>query len=89
MEKIKILVVDDEALMRKLVKDFLVKKDYDVIEAENGEVALDKFYEDSSISLIILDVMMPKLNGWEVCKEVRATSKVPIIMLTAKSTEAD
>lgn len=89
MKKIKILVVDDEALMRKLVKDFLVKKDYDVIEAENGEVALDKFYEDSSISLIILDVMMPKLNGWEVCKEVRATSKVPIIMLTAKSTEAD
>ena len=89
MEKIKILVVDDEALMRKLVKDFLVKKDYDVIEAENGEVALDKFYEDSSISLIILDVIMPKLNGWEVCKEVRATSKVPIIMLTAKSTEAD
>ena len=89
MEKIKILVVDDGALMRKLVKDFLVKKDYDVIEAENGEVALDKFYEDSSISLIILDVMMPKLNGWEVCKEVRTTSKVPIIMLTAKSTEAD
>ena len=89
MEKIKILVVDDEALMRKQVKDFLVKKDYDVIEAENGEVALDKFYEDSSISLIILDVMMPKLNGWEVCKEVRTTSKVPIIMLTAKSTEAD
>lgn len=89
MEKIKILVVDDEALMRKLVKDFLVKKDYDVIEAENGEVALDKFYEDSSISLIILDVMMPKLNGWEVCKEIRTTSKVPIIMLTAKSTEAD
>ena len=89
MEKIKILVVDDEALMRKLVKDFLVKKDYEVVEAENGEVALDKFYEDSSISLIILDVMMPKLNGWEVCKEVRTTSKVPIIMLTAKSTEAD
>ena len=89
MEKIKILVVDDEALMRKLVKDFLVKKDYEVIEAENGEVALDKFYEDSSISLIILDVMMPKLNGWEVCKEIRTTSKVPIIMLTAKSTEAD
>ena len=89
MEKIKILVVDDEALMRKLVKDFLVKKDYDVIEAENGEVALDKFYEDSSISLIILDVMMPKLNGWEVCKEVRTTSKVPIIMLTARSEERD
>jgi len=89
MEKIKILVVDDEALMRKLVKDFLVKKDYDVVEAENGEVALDKFYADSAISLIILDVMMPKLNGWEVCKEIRATSKIPIIMLTAKSTEAD
>lgn len=89
MEKIKILVVDDEALMRKLVKDFLAKKDYDVVEAENGEVALDKFYADPSISLIILDVMMPKLNGWEVCKEIRATSKIPIIMLTAKSTEAD
>jgi two-component system, OmpR family, response regulator ResD len=89
MEKIKILVVDDEALMRKLVKDFLVKKDYEVVEAENGEVALDKFYADSAISLIILDVMMPKLNGWEVCKEIRATSKIPIIMLTAKSTEAD
>ena len=89
MEKIKILVVDDEALMRKLVKDFLAKKDYEVVEAENGEVALDKFYADSSISLIILDVMMPKLNGWEVCKEIRATSKIPIIMLTAKSTEAD
>jgi len=89
MEKIKILVVDDEALMRKLVKDFLTKKDYEVVEAENGEVALDKFYADSSISLIILDVMMPKLNGWEVCKEIRATSKIPIIMLTAKSTEAD
>ena len=89
MEKIKILVVDDEALMRKLVKDFLAKKDYEVVEAENGEVALDKFYADPSISLIILDVMMPKLNGWEVCKEIRATSKIPIIMLTAKSTEAD
>ncbi|MEG0805412.1 MAG: response regulator transcription factor [Lachnospiraceae bacterium] len=89
MEKIKILVVDDESRMRKLVKDFLVKKDYEVIEAENGEQALDSFYMDNRISLIILDVMMPKMSGWEVCKEIRETSKVPIIMLTAKSTELD
>lgn len=89
MEKIKVLVVDDEALMRKLVRDFLVKKDYEVVEAEDGEQALDIFYSDKSISLIILDVMMPKMNGWQVCREIRDTSKVPIIMLTAKSTETD
>lgn len=89
MDKIKILVVDDESRMRKLVKDFLVRKDYEVIEAGDGEEALDKFYSDKDIALIILDVMMPKLNGWEVCKEVRETSKIPVIMLTAKGDESD
>ncbi|MBR3517332.1 MAG: response regulator transcription factor [Lachnospiraceae bacterium] len=89
MEKNKILVVDDEARMRKLVKDFLVKNDYEVIEAEDGSAALDLFYEDKSISLIILDVMMPKMDGWEVCKEIRKTSQIPIIMLTARSEERD
>jgi DNA-binding response OmpR family regulator len=75
--------------MRKLVRDFLVRKDYEVIEAGDGEAALDIFYRDKDIALLILDVMMPKINGWEVCKEVRQTSKVPIIMLTAKSEESD
>lgn len=89
MDGIKILVVDDESRMRKLVKDFLVRQNYEVIEAEDGEKALDLFYADKNISLIILDVMMPKMNGWEVCKEIRITSKVPIIMLTAKSDESD
>ena len=90
MEKtIKILVVDDESRMRKLVRDFLVKKGYDVVEAGDGEEALDKFYADKDISLIILDVMMPKMNGFEVCKEIREHSKVPIIMLTAKGEEND
>ena len=90
MEKtIKILVVDDESRMRKLVRDFLVKKGYDVVEAGDGEEALDKFYADKDISLIILDVMMPKMNGFEVCREIREHSKVPIIMLTAKGGEND
>lgn len=89
MDKIKILVVDDETRMRKLVKDFLAKKDYIVLEAGNGEEALDMFYEDKDISLILLDVMMPKMDGWEVCREIRKNSKVPIIMLTAKSEEKD
>ena len=89
MEKLKILVVDDESRMRKLVRDFLVKQNFDVIEAEDGEEALDKFYADKDISLIILDVMMPKINGWDVCKEIRETSKVPVIMLTAKGEESD
>lgn len=89
MDKLKILVVDDESRMRKLVRDFLVRQDFDVIEAGDGEEALDLFYQDKSIALIILDVMMPKMNGWEVCREVRETSKVPIIMLTAKSEESD
>ena len=86
---IKILVVDDESRMRKLVRDFLVKKGYDVVEAGDGEEALDKFYADKEISLIILDVMMPKMNGFEVCQEIREHSKVPIIMLTAKGGEND
>ncbi len=89
MEKLKILVVDDESRMRKLVKDFLVRKNYDVIEAENGEQAIDLFFAKKDIALIILDVMMPKLDGWQVCREIRQYSKVPIIMLTAKSDEKD
>lgn len=89
MDKLKIMVVDDESRMRKLVKDFLVRKDYEVIEAENGEQALDIFFSKKDIALIILDVMMPKLDGWQVCREIRQYSKVPIIMLTAKSDEKD
>lgn len=89
MEKLKILVVDDESRMRKLVRDFLVKQNFEVLEAADGEEALDKFYADKEIALIILDVMMPKMNGWGVCKEIRETSKVPIIMLTAKGEESD
>ncbi len=89
MEKLKILVVDDESRMRKLVKDFLVKKDFSVIEAENGEQVVDIFYDNKDIALIILDVMMPKMDGWEVCREIRKYSQVPIIMLTAKSDEKD
>jgi DNA-binding response OmpR family regulator len=89
MEKLKILVVDDEARMRKLVKDFLVKQEYDVIEAEDGEKALEIFVSTKNIALVILDVMMPRMDGWETCKEIRKLSKVPVIMLTAKSTESD
>ena len=89
MAKIKILVVDDESRMRKLVRDFLVRKDYDVLEAGDGEEALDIFYKDKEVALIIIDVMMPKMNGWEVVREVRENSKVPIIMLTAKGDESD
>ena len=89
MGKLKVLVVDDEARMRKLVRDFLVKKEYEVIEAENGEQALDIFETQGDISLIILDIMMPKIDGWQVCKTIRKESKVPIIMLTAKSEEHD
>jgi len=85
----KILVVDDESRMRKLVKDFLVKDGYTVLEAGDGQEALDVFYANSDTDLIVLDVMMPKLDGWEVCKEIRSNSKVPIIMLTAKSEERD
>lgn len=89
MDKLKVLVVDDESRMRKLVKDFLVRKDYEVLEAENGEQAIDIFFAKKDIALIILDVMMPKLDGWQVCREIRQYSKVPIIMLTAKSDEKD
>lgn len=89
MDKLKILVVDDESRMRKLVKDFLTRHDYTVIEAENGSEALDIFFEDNSIALVILDVMMPVMDGWDVCREIRQYSKVPIIMLTAKSDERD
>ena len=89
MEKIKILVVDDESRMRKLGSDFLVKQGFEVVEAEDGEEALNKFYEQKDIALIILDVMMPKINGWDVCREIRESSKIPIIMLTAKGEESD
>ena len=89
MERTKILVVDDESRMRKLVHDFLAKSNYEVIEAENGEEACDIFFEQKEIALIILDVMMPKMDGWQVCKEIRQYSTVPIIMLTAKSEERD
>ena len=89
MDRLKILVVDDESRMRKLVRDFLVKSNFDVIEAEDGSQALDLFFADKEIALIILDVMMPKMDGWQVCREVRAYSKVPIIMLTAKADERD
>ena len=89
MDKIKILVVDDESRMRKLVKDFLVKNEYEVLEAGDGVEALDIFFENQDIALIILDVMMPKMDGWHVCREIRSYSKVPIIMLTAKSSEQD
>ena len=89
MDKLKIMVVDDESRMRKLVRDFLVKQNFDVVEAGDGEEALNLFYQDKDIALIILDIMMPKMNGWEVCKEIRESSKVPIIMLTAKSDESD
>lgn len=89
MEKVKILVVDDEARMRKLVKDFLIKKEYEVIEAADGQEAVDVFFEQNDISLVILDVMMPKMDGWEVLKEIRAYSRIPVIMLTAKGDERD
>lgn len=89
MTDLKVLVVDDEVRMRKLVKDFLVKKDYKVIEAADGEEALEIFFKDKEISLVILDVMMPRMNGWDVCREIRKFSKVPIIMLTAKTSEED
>ncbi|MBP3617414.1 MAG: response regulator transcription factor [Lachnospiraceae bacterium] len=89
MERAKILVVDDESRLRKLVRDFLVKNNYEVIEAENGEEAVDLFFAQKEIALIILDVMMPKMDGWQVCKEIRQYSTVPIIMLTAKSDERD
>ena len=87
MERVKILVVDDESRLRKLVRDFLVKSNFEVLEAENGEEAVDLFFAQKGIALIILDVMMPKMDGWQVCKEVREHSKVPIMMLTARAEE--
>lgn len=89
MEHLKILVVDDESRMRKLIRDFLVKSGYEVLEAEDGEEAVDIFFTVKNIALIILDVMMPKMDGWQACREIRKQSGVPIIMLTAKSGEAD
>lgn len=89
MEQLKILVVDDEPRMRILVKDFLVRKNYKVLEAGDGEQALDIFLANKDLSLVILDVMMPKMDGWAVCKEIRQYSDIPIIMLTAKSDERD
>ena len=87
MDKIKILVVDDESRMRKLVKDFLGREGYQVLEAGDGMEAMEVFYDEKDIALIILDVMMPRMDGWQVCREVRQSSKVPIIMLTARSEE--
>lgn len=89
VEKLKVLVVDDESRMRKLVKDFLVKSNYDVLEAGDGEEAETIFFREKDIALIVLDVMMPKVDGWQVCRDIREYSKVPIIMLTAKSDEKD
>ena len=89
MDNMKVMVVDDEARMRKLVRDFLTRDGFEVIEAGDGEEALNKFYENKDIALIILDVMMPKMDGWEVCREIRKDSKVPIIMLTARGDERD
>lgn len=89
MEPLKILVVDDEARMRKLVKDFLTIKGFQVLEAEDGEQALDVFFNQKDIALILLDVMMPRMDGWEVLKTIRKHSEVPIIMLTARGEERD
>ena len=89
MDALKILVVDDESRMRKLVKDFLTKKNFQVLEAGDGEEAMAIFYKEKDIALLILDVMMPKMDGWEVCREIRKNSKVPIIMLTARGDERD
>lgn len=89
MDRQKILVVDDESRMRKLVRDFLVKSDYEVLEAGDGEEALDIFFAHKDIVLVALDVMMPKMDGWQVCREIRSYSQVPIIMLTARGDEKD
>ena len=89
MDRQKILVVDDENRMRKLVKDFLQRENFEVLEAGDGSEALDVFFAHQDIALIILDVMKPKMDGWQVCREIRAYSKVPIIMLTARSDEKD
>ena len=87
MEKIKILIVDDESRMRKLIRDFLEREGYQILEAADGVEAMDQFYSEKNISLIILDVMMPRMDGWQVLREVREHSKVPIMMLTARTEE--
>ena len=87
--KSRIVVVDDESRMRKLVRDFLVRREFEVLEAGDGEAAVDMFFQEKDIDLIILDVMMPKMDGWEVCRTIRKHSQVPIIMLTAKGEERD
>lgn len=89
MDRLKILIVDDESRMRKLVRDFLAREGYVVLEAGDGMEAMDIFYEDKEVALVILDVMMPKMDGWQVCREIREHSKVPVIMLTARSDERD
>ena len=89
MDRIKVLVVDDESRMRKLVRDFLEREGFRVLEAKDGVEAMEFFYSDKEIALLILDVMMPNMDGWQVCREVRQSSKVPIIMLTARSEERD
>lgn len=89
MDALKILVVDDEARMRKLVRDFLTNKGFTVIEAGDGEEAVDTFFAQKDIALVLLDVMMPKMDGWEVLKTIRKYSRVPVIMLTARSEERD
>ena len=89
MDKIKILIVDDESRMRKLVRDFLEREGYSVLEAGDGMEAMEIFYEEKDIALVILDVMMPRMDGWQTCREIRQSSQVPIIMLTARSEEHD
>ncbi len=89
MSSTKILIVDDEQRIRKLLRDYLIRDGYTVYEASNGRQALDIFNSEANIALIILDVMMPEMDGWQVCSEIRKTSEVPIIMLTAKSDERD
>lgn len=89
MEKVKILIVDDESRMRKLIKDFLDREGYQVLEAADGTEAMDVFYANRDVALMILDVMMPRMDGWAVCREVRESSTVPIMMLTARSEERD
>ncbi|MBP7868871.1 MAG: response regulator, partial [Firmicutes bacterium] len=89
MELVKILLADDEPRMRRLVSDFLRREGYALVEAEDGQQALDLFFSEKGIGLVILDVMMPRLDGWVVCREIRKASSVPVIMLTARSEESD
>lgn len=89
MERVKILIADDESRMRKLIRDFFTVKNFTVLEAENGEQAVDLFFENKDISLVILDVMMPVMDGYQACRTIREYSKVPIVMLTAKGEERD